>query len=297
MFLSIFLISHRLPQPADAYKHVFFLFYRKIETSGDEETFSPCGKLVGSAVFAHILNVGFLSKALEAEVRPLIRRLQCGPLVRYLYSPVSDKWTGEDGRIRVVFGFARVLWYEALWVAMTAFGYFATLMFRVPLLEALLEDASAQPRKASAVLFLLACVADLCFSCCLEYAVLRFSTQVKALMEGALFTKDSPVFSVRRSQTTRMSARALSEFPVGHLVSLVGVDCHELFVAAIVCSQTATGLFCLPALLWMLSERTGAPPVAGCVILQLLLMAAFVPASLLQTGLWASSAILCAVLR
>ncbi|XP_077490104.1 multidrug resistance protein mrp-7-like [Amblyomma americanum] len=158
---------------------------------------------------------------------------------------------------------------------MTGFAYFANHMVRVPLLEALIENFGGQETKSLTMLFLAACVAEVCFSGFLEYVSLRFSVQVKVLTETALFTK-----------ITRMSTGALSEAPAGFLVSLVGVDCEQLNRAFIDFSQVFSGLLCFPVVLWMLAKRVGSLPVAGCVAWQLTSLALFVPASKVQTSLW-----------
>ncbi|XP_070379117.1 ATP-binding cassette sub-family C member 2-like isoform X2 [Dermacentor albipictus] len=139
----------------------------------------------------------------------------------------------------------------------------------------MIEDFSSQPDRALTVLFVSSCVMDVFLSGFMEYVSVRCTVQLKALMEAALFTK-----------TTRMSARALAETPTGYLVSLVGVDCEQLNVAAIVISQSVSGLLCFPLVLWMLAKRVGVLPVIGCIAWQLASLALFVPASKVQTGLW-----------
>ncbi|XP_077498497.1 multidrug resistance protein mrp-7-like [Amblyomma americanum] len=247
----------------------------QIRRDADEETFSSCGKLSGSAVLRLVVNAGLLSKHVDSDVLPPVRRLKCGQLVACLPSPLVQKWTGPNARIRVFCAFVRVLWHEALWVPLVGLAYFAALIVRVPLLESLIEDVGSQAAKAVSALFLCSCAAEVCLSGFLEYVALRFSTQLKLLMEAALFTK-----------MTRMSASALSEAPAGYLVSLVGVDCDQLHTAVLFFSQALSGLLCLPVVLWMLSKRVGVPPVAGCIAWPLASLALSVPVSWIQRGLW-----------
>ncbi|KAL3234766.1 hypothetical protein MRX96_022534 [Rhipicephalus microplus] len=184
--------------------------------------------------------------------------------------------TGRNSGFHVFCGFLRVLWYEALWVILAGFAFYTNYIIRVPLLEALIEELGRQPATtALTVLFLSTCVAEVFLSGFLEYVVLRLSLQMKALMQAALFTK-----------TTRMSGRTLSENPTGYLVSLVGVDCEELNMAAIIIFEITSGFLCFPVLLWMLVQRVGVLPVIGCVAWQLVSLALFVPVSKVQTGFW-----------
>ncbi|XP_049514369.1 ATP-binding cassette sub-family C member 10-like [Dermacentor silvarum] len=216
---------------------VFFKYSQTLsmQTIADEETFSPCGKLLGSAVLR----------------------------------------TGPNAKGRVFCAFVRVLWHEALWIPLTGLAYFAVLIVRIPLLESLIDDVGSREAKALTVLFLSSCVAEVCLSGFLEYVALRFSTQLKLLMQAALFTK-----------TTRMTARALSEAPAGYLVSLVAVDCDQLHTVAVFSSHTLSGLLCLPVLLWMLSRRVGTLPVVACVSWPLAVLALSALVSWMQTGLW-----------
>lgn len=74
----------------------------KINTAADEETFSPCGRLVGLAAITHIINSVRHSKIIEDNIRPTIRRLKCRLLVKRLYSPAERNWcaryNGEIGK-------------------------------------------------------------------------------------------------------------------------------------------------------------------------------------------------------
>ncbi|KAL1426961.1 hypothetical protein MTO96_003260 [Rhipicephalus appendiculatus] len=239
----------------------------EVQRNASDETISPLAKCVGAAVFRHIINAGLHSVTVERDIFPLMRRLRSRLLVLNLRSS-SRKWTGRNSGFHVFCGFVSVLWYEALWVILVGFAFYTNYMIRVPLLEALIEEFGSQPAIALTVLFLSTCVAEVFLSGFLEYVVVRLSLQIKALMQATLFTK-----------TTRMSGRALSENPTGYLVSLVGVDCEELNIAAIVIFETTSGLFCFPVLLWMLVKRVGVLPVIGCVAWQLISLALFVPAS------------------
>ncbi|XP_075557069.1 ATP-binding cassette sub-family C member 2-like isoform X2 [Dermacentor variabilis] len=246
----------------------------EVRRGASEETFSPFGKVVGSAVYRHIINAGLGSRTVKSDILPVIRRIKSRLLVRHLRSSLH-KWTGHNSGFHILCGFVRILWYEALWVVITGFAFFTNYMIRVPLLEAMIEDFSRQPDRALTVLFVSSCVMDVFLSGFMDYVSLRCTVQLKALMEAALFTK-----------TTRMSARALAETPTGYLVSLVGVDCEQLTVAAIVISQSVSGLLCFPLVLWMLAKRVGVLPVIGCIAWQLASLTLFVPASKVQTGLW-----------
>ncbi|XP_075724502.1 ATP-binding cassette sub-family C member 2 [Rhipicephalus microplus] len=247
----------------------------KVQRNVSDETLSPLAKCVGAAVFRHIINAGLYSVTVEGDIFPLMRRLKSRLLVRNLRSSPL-KWTGRNSGFHVFCGFLRVLWYEALWVILAGFAFYTNYIIRVPLLEALIEKLGCQPATtALTVLFLSTCVAEVFLSGFMEYVVLRLSLQMKALMQAALFTK-----------TTRMSGRALSENPTGYLVSLVGVDCEELNMAAIIIFEITSGLLCFPVLLWMLAKRVGVLPVIGCVAWQLVSLALFVPVSKVQTGFW-----------
>ncbi|XP_072141357.1 uncharacterized protein [Dermacentor andersoni] len=248
-----------------------------MQTIAHEETFSSCGKLVGSAVFRYVVKTGLLSKYDERDILPLVKRLKCRRLVALLPPLTKYKWMGPNAKGRVFCSFVRVLWHEALWIPLTGLAYYAALIVRVPLLESLIDDVGSREAKALTVLFLSSCVAEVCLFGFLEYVALRFSTQLKILMQAALFTK-----------TTRMTARALSEAPAGYLVSLVAVDCEQLHTVMVLSSHTLSGLLCLPVLLWMLSRRVGTLPVVACVAWPLAVFALSALVSRLQTGLWAS---------
>ncbi|KAL3234767.1 hypothetical protein MRX96_022534 [Rhipicephalus microplus] len=251
------------------------LTFAQVQRNVSDETLSPLAKCVGAAVFRHIINAGLYSVTVEGDIFPLMRRLKSRLLIRNLRSSPL-KWTGRNSGFHVFCGFLRVLWYEALWVILAGFAFYTNYIIRVPLLEALIEELGRQPATtALTVLFLSTCVAEVFLSGFLEYVVLRLSLQMKALMQAALFTK-----------TTRMSGRTLSENPTGYLVSLVGVDCEELNMAAIIIFEITSGFLCFPVLLWMLVQRVGVLPVIGCVAWQLVSLALFVPVSKVQTGFW-----------
>ncbi|KAH7942904.1 hypothetical protein HPB52_002266 [Rhipicephalus sanguineus] len=135
-----------------------------VRRHASDETLSPLAKCVGAAVYRRGRNSGF----------------------------------------RVFCGFVRVLWHEALWVVLAGFAFFTNYMIRVPLFEALIEDIGCEPAKALTVLFLSTCVAEVFLSGFLEYVVLRFSLQFKALMQATLFTKER----VNRQRDERLKKMA-----------------------------------------------------------------------------------------
>ncbi|XP_075527656.1 uncharacterized protein LOC142559862 [Dermacentor variabilis] len=64
----------------------------EMQTIAHEETFSSCGKLVGSAVFRYVVKTGLLSKYDEKDILPLVKRLKCRRLVALLPPLTKYKW-------------------------------------------------------------------------------------------------------------------------------------------------------------------------------------------------------------
>ncbi|XP_077528193.1 uncharacterized protein LOC144139815 [Haemaphysalis longicornis] len=172
----------------------------KVNEATDEEAFSPCGRLVGMTAISHIIKAARRSNIIEDDIRPTIRRLKCRYLVNRLYTYLQPKWTAGSARGRVTCAFVRVLWCEGLWVALTGFAYYATMMVRVPLLEALIEDVAKQEVSAVMMLFVAACMAEVCLAGFLEYLARRLSLQIKFLMYGALFSKASMEITFQNAQ-------------------------------------------------------------------------------------------------
>ncbi|XP_077528195.1 uncharacterized protein LOC144139816 [Haemaphysalis longicornis] len=107
----------------------------QVNTAADEESFSPFGRMVGLSAIRHIVNVARLSKLVEDDIRPTIRRLRCRLMISRLYTPLKKNWIGSGAGTRVLCAFLRVLWCEVFWVLLTGFAYFTTLLLRAPLLE------------------------------------------------------------------------------------------------------------------------------------------------------------------
>ncbi|XP_077527041.1 multidrug resistance protein mrp-7-like isoform X2 [Haemaphysalis longicornis] len=246
-----------------------------VNTAADEESFTPFGIMAGLSAIRHILNVARLSKLVENDIRPTIRRVKCRLMISRLYKPLKKNWTGPRAGTRVLWAFLRVLWREVFWVLLTGSAYFTTLLLRAPLLEALIENGGNWEGTTVTMLFVAACTAEVWFSGFVDYVARRLSVQLKFLTQAAVFSK-----------MTRMSASALSEATAGYLVSVVAVDVDKLNIAVSVCARDSCGILCLPLLLWMLTKRVGTLPVAGCVGWQLACLILYVAASKLQAALW-----------
>ncbi|XP_077527043.1 multidrug resistance protein mrp-7-like isoform X2 [Haemaphysalis longicornis] len=247
----------------------------QVNAATDEESFSPFGRMAGLSAIRHIINVARLSKLVENDIRPTIRRVKCRLMISRLYTPPKKNWTGPSAGTRVLCAFLRVLWCEVFWVLLTAFAYFTTLLLRAPLFEAMIENSGNREATTVTMLFVAACTAEVFLSGFVDYVARRLCVQLKFLTQAAVFSK-----------MTRMSASALSEAPAGYLVSVVAVDVDKLNIAVSIFARDSCGILCLPLLLWMLAKRVGALPVAGCVGWQLACLILYVAASKLQAALW-----------
>ncbi|XP_077528198.1 multidrug resistance protein mrp-7-like [Haemaphysalis longicornis] len=247
----------------------------QVNKAADEETLSPLARLVGLAAITHIVNFVRRAEIVQEDIRPNVTRLKCRLLVNRLYSSLKPDWSGANAGTRITIAFLRVLWCEALWMMLTGFAYFASLIIRVPLFEAMIDDIANKRISTVMMLFIAACAAEVCLAGFVEYLARRLGVQLKFLTQAALFSK-----------MTRMSASALSEAPAGHLVSMVAADAEKLNIAVILFSRDITGVLCLPVLMWMLATRVGVLPVAGCVGWMLFTMVLYLVASKHQSSLF-----------
>ncbi|CAN7946344.1 unnamed protein product [Ixodes pacificus] len=56
-------------------------------------------------------------------------------------------------------------------------------------------------------------------------------------------------------QMTRLSPTARATIPTGHVLSILGVDCFQLSMTAVMFPYPVGGVLCMPVLLYLLAQR------------------------------------------
>ncbi|CAN8026206.1 unnamed protein product [Ixodes persulcatus] len=128
-----------------------------------------------------------------------------------------------------------------------------------------------------AVLFLVTTVAE-CLTSTYQCEVASImACRLRAVLQGAVFKK-----------MTRLSPTARAAIPTGHVLSILGVDCFQLSMIAVMFPYPVGGVLCMPILLYLLAQRVGAGVTLCCFAYLLCAFLVSIPISRLQNALWVS---------
>lgn len=175
-------------------------------------------------------------------------------------------------------GILFIVWTDLLWVVVPTLSFYACVIARVPVLEALMAGTSTFNSfnlGTLCFLFLTTCVGEALLSWYLLHVSLRLGERVKLLMQGAIFAK-----------ITRLSPSARAENTAGYIVSLLAVDCQQLCTCLHQMPVPTIGLAFLPLLFYMMSRHVGWAPALCCAAWPIIAVLLAFPISGLQSHLW-----------
>ncbi|KAM7294491.1 ATP-binding cassette sub-family C member 2 [Ixodes scapularis] len=137
-------------------------------------------------------------------------------------------------------------------------------------------NASEKPeRMIWAVLFLVTTLAE-CLTSTYQCEVASiFACRLRAVLQGAVFKK-----------MTRLSPTARAAIPTGYVLSILGVDCFQLSMTAVMFPYPVGGVLCMPILLYLLAQRVGAGVTLCCFAYLVCAFLVSIPISRLQNALW-----------
>ncbi|XP_077546028.1 ATP-binding cassette sub-family C member 4-like [Haemaphysalis longicornis] len=247
----------------------------KIETSLNEDTRSPLGVVFCSALYRHMKNVILLGKVEQRDLPLSSQRMKCAPLARDVCNRLERVQDQKKTltRLRLLYLIFRTVWDDVFWTMLSAFTYYANALGKVPLLERLVDGGDEIT--VTTWLFVAASIADALLACYQMHLCFRLGNRVRCLLLGAIYRK-----------MVRLSPRALSRNPSGHVLALLSGDCLQVCIACTQFPLPITGVVVLPFTIYLLGERVGAGSALFTAIWPAIAIALIWPATVLQDRLW-----------
>ncbi|XP_042142941.1 multidrug resistance-associated protein 1-like [Ixodes scapularis] len=125
------------------------------------------------------------------------------------------------------------------------------------------------------VLFMATCVGETLLSCYQTHLCMRLGEQLRSLLQASMFQK-----------ITRLSPTSRAEFPVGQVLSMIGVDTMMVSFGIIQIPMPLAGIICSPLIFFMLSVRVGVGPTVSCATWLLFVLLLLFPTSRIQNAQW-----------
>ncbi|XP_065303398.2 ATP-binding cassette sub-family C member 2-like [Dermacentor albipictus] len=241
----------------------------------DEDTSSVLGRQICRALFPVFKDT--LKRGTSASVRlPILRRgMRCKNLVTILVAKLSTKRIPPGRRSTFVIQLGKVLWVDTVRIFLVTAAYYSCIYARIPALELLISSRDQVGMMSAVLLFAAATTFELLISCYQMDILHVYGVRIRSMLQGLIFKK-----------VTNMSAGSKARYPMGHISSLLGVDCSLLSSCAFAIPVPLFGVLLYPFLFWMLAARAGAVPSLCSAAWAVLVLGLPFFGSFLQKRLW-----------
>ncbi|KAK8768646.1 hypothetical protein V5799_014889 [Amblyomma americanum] len=169
----------------------------------------------------------------------------------------------------------KVLWVDALRLALCLVAYYASIFARIPALELLLNSCSEASMTVGVLLFAATATCELLLSCYFGDLVNSFGSRIRSLLQGVVFQK-----------VTTMSALTRARYTAAQITSLLSVDCWQVAYSSFAIPVPLFGAIFLPFVFWMLGVRAGLKPTLCCVAWTVVVLSLPVLCTFYQNRTW-----------
>ncbi|XP_077495367.1 ATP-binding cassette sub-family C member 3-like isoform X2 [Amblyomma americanum] len=242
----------------------------------DEDTSSLVGRQIVTSFFPLFVDV--IRKRPLAQLPMLRRGVRCKPLVLTLSSRLRESHIRPGRRQAFMTTFLRVLWVDFVRISLSTVGYYACIFARIPAMELLINSCSGVGMQAAILLFSATTVFELLITTYQLDILAVLACRVRTMLQGLVFQK-----------VTAMSALTRARYPVGHIASLLSVDCWRVCVCSFPAPLPLFGALLLPVVFWMLAARAGVGPSLCCAAWTVLMLCLPLLSPLLQNWIWAKA--------